>query len=80
MYFCISVLFFYNGEATGFFPNTRGLRQGDPLSSLLFILIMETLSRLIFQANEAGFLEGIHINSSHSEDVLISHLLFANET
>ena len=37
--------------------------------------VMETLSRLIIKANKVGFLEGIHINVCHSEDVLISHLL-----
>ena len=82
VYFCISTIRFsilVNGEATGFFP-TRGLRQGDPLSPLLFISVMETLSRLITKANEVGFLEGIYINSCSLEDVLISHLLFADDT
>ena len=35
-----------NGEASGFFISSRGLPQGDPLYPLLFILVMETLSRL----------------------------------
>jgi len=58
----------------------RGLRQGDPLSPLLFILVRETLSRLVIRANEAGFLEGMHINCSCWEDVLISCLLFVDDT
>jgi hypothetical protein len=35
-----------NNELTGFFPKSRGLKQGGPLSHYLFILAMEAFSRL----------------------------------
>ena len=69
VYFCISTVHFsilVNDEATGFFPSMKGLQQSDPLSPLLFILVIQSLSRLIIKATKVGFLEVIHINGSRS--------------
>ncbi|XP_078429370.1 uncharacterized protein LOC144701436 [Wolffia australiana] len=35
-----------DGNSTGFFTDTRGLRQGDPISPSLFILMEEVKAKL----------------------------------
>lgn len=64
-----------NREPTNFFKITCGLRQGCPLSPLLFLFIVESLSRLIHKDQSEGNLKGIKL----SQLILITHLLFVND-
>ncbi|KAJ9700381.1 hypothetical protein PVL29_005939 [Vitis rotundifolia] len=69
-----------NGTPASFFNSSRGLRQGDPLSPYLFVIRMEALRRLIFRAVREGYLSGCKIKRRSGDEVLVSHLLFANDT
>lgn len=63
-----------NGEPTKFLKSSRGLRQGCPLSPLLFLLIVEGLSKLIQKAKEEVKIIGIKI----AMVVRITRLLFVD--
>ncbi|GJY26693.1 RNA-directed DNA polymerase, eukaryota [Tanacetum coccineum] len=64
-----------NGSPTEEFQFFRGLKQGDPLSLFLFILIMESLHISFQRVVDAGLFTGIKINSM----VNLSHLFYADD-
>ncbi|CAA7022568.1 unnamed protein product [Microthlaspi erraticum] len=66
-----------NGEAKGHIQPTRGLRQGDPLSPFLFIILTEALVAQIRGAEEEGRLTGLKIARNSPP---ISHLIFADDS
>nr|GFC31161.1 cysteine-rich receptor-like protein kinase [Tanacetum cinerariifolium] len=53
-----------NGSPTKEFQFFKGLKQGDPLSPFLFILIMEILHLRFQNVVDAGMFKGIVLNSS----------------
>uniref|UniRef100_A0A2N9GB44 Integrase catalytic domain-containing protein n=1 Tax=Fagus sylvatica TaxID=28930 RepID=A0A2N9GB44_FAGSY len=69
-----------NGSAHGFFSTSRGLRQGDPLSPMLFIIVMEALSRMLERAVTGGYISGFSVGNSTGVELSISHSLFADDT
>ncbi|XP_073133945.1 uncharacterized protein [Henckelia pumila] len=64
-----------NGTPTGFFASSRGLRQGDPLSPLLFVLGAEYLSRGL----DRLFLQHADLRYRSGCDLSISHLAYVDD-
>ena len=52
----------------------------DSLSPLLFLLIMEVLSRILKKIEEGGFIQGFHVGPINSTSIRVSHILFADDT
>jgi hypothetical protein len=80
---CISMVRFFvllNGTLAGFFNSLRGIRQGDHLSPLLFLLVIEVLSRLLKRTEEGGFIRGFQVGASLGDSLDVSHLLYADDT
>lgn len=76
---CVSTVNFsvcVNGEKRASFIPTRGLRQGDPLSPYLFILVADVLSNLLSQSFRDRQITGFKITR---QCPTLSHLLFADD-
>ncbi|XP_026399079.1 uncharacterized protein LOC113294922 [Papaver somniferum] len=69
----ISILL--NGSPEGFFKINRGLRQGDPLSPLIFVLIEDVLSRNLTKL----FIEKKTTPMLSEKGISPTHLFFADD-
>ena len=81
--FCLSTVRFsilINGTPHGFFGSSRGLRQGDPLSPLVFVLVMEAISKMLDKAVHEGRLSSFNVGVFAGRSLMVSHLLFADDT
>jgi hypothetical protein len=67
----------FNSMEIEVFMLSRGLRQGDPLSPYLFLLLAEGLSRMLKDVESRGELEGVRVCR---EAPMVSHLLFADDS
>nr|GEY37659.1 RNA-directed DNA polymerase, eukaryota [Tanacetum cinerariifolium] len=65
-----------NGSPTEEFQFWKGLKQGDPLSPFLFILIMESLHISFQRVVDAGMFKGISLGGG---TINLSHMFFVND-
>ncbi|GJX86071.1 reverse transcriptase domain-containing protein, partial [Tanacetum coccineum] len=65
-----------NGSPTSEFSIKRGLRQGDPLSPFLFILVMEGLHNAFEEAVGNSLITSVNIKNS---TINVSHLFYADD-
>lgn len=65
-----------NGQPHGFITPTCGLRQGDPLSPYLFLLVTDGLHALLKKAEDDGDLRGVSLCPAGPR---VSHLLFTDD-
>lgn len=67
--------FIVNGHHTSWIKSSRGVRQGDPISLLLFILVSQNLTTIL---NKALHLDMIHsFNENLSKN--FNHLMFTDD-
>jgi hypothetical protein len=59
-----------------FLVQSRGLRQGDPLSPYLFLICVKILSSVLNRAEETGVITRVPTSKNGSR---LSHLFFAND-
>ena len=80
---CISTVKFsilLNGSSFDFFGSSRGIWQWDPLSPLLFDIVMEALSRMLDVVATTRQFLGFSVGNTAGNSTMVSHLLFVDDT
>eukprot|EP00253_Pinus_taeda_P020386 PITA_20386 len=72
-----SYFFLLNSSPSRTFKPTRGLKQGDPLSPFLFILMMEGLGRAIRATKEEGRIQGLRLTRGGD---MVTHQQFVDDS
>lgn len=65
-----------NGFPCGFFPSSCGLRQGDPISPVLFTVLSDLLSRILVQSETDGRLSGVRVARTSPK---VTHLMYVGD-
>ncbi|KAK9072611.1 hypothetical protein SSX86_009046 [Deinandra increscens subsp. villosa] len=65
-----------NGSPSKEFQFSRGLRQGDPLSPFLFIIVMEAFHMLLEKAKSLEIIKGVKLPNNGPS---LTHLFFADD-
>ena len=76
---CVSTVSYrilINGAPIENIKPTRGIRQGDPLSTYLFIICANILSCMLLDIENKGLIQGIDLRKG---EMPISHLFFADD-
>ena len=77
---CVSSAWFsilINGSPKVFFQAGRGLRQGDPLSPFIFLIVAKAMGRMIKEVVNAGLFGGFKVARN---TLAINHLQFVDDT
>lgn len=74
-----SVSVLVNGSPLEEFSVSKGLRQGDPMTPFLFLVVAEGLSGIINNAVDKGIFKAYNITEGEKL-VMVSHIQYADDT
>ena len=66
----VSYFVLLNGSSWGNLIIEKGLRQGDPLSPYLFIMIAEVLGRSFYKLVNIGYIKGVEPTTNAETEVI----------